>query len=58
MKLLVDLGLKMNSLLFQVEDSMENLEDVVRERNVAYFQLETTHSGERPAELIDNVFGK
>lgn len=41
----------------KVEDSMENLEDVVRERNVAYFQLETTHTGERPAELIDNVFG-
>lgn len=41
----------------KVEDSMENLEDVVRERNIAYFELETTHTGERPAELIDNAFG-
>jgi hypothetical protein len=48
----------MPSFLFQVQESMENLEDVIRERNVAYFQLETTHTGERPAELIDNAFGK
>ncbi|KAI5741715.1 hypothetical protein M8J76_016462 [Diaphorina citri] len=41
----------------KVQESMENLEDVIRERNVAYFQLETTHTGERPAELIDNAFG-
>ncbi|KAL1461269.1 hypothetical protein WDU94_013186 [Cyamophila willieti] len=43
--------------LDKVQDSMENLEDVIRERNIAYFELETTHTGERPAELIDNAFG-
>uniref|UniRef100_A0A8D8V567 Large ribosomal subunit protein uL29m n=1 Tax=Cacopsylla melanoneura TaxID=428564 RepID=A0A8D8V567_9HEMI len=43
--------------LDKVQDSMENLEDVIRERNIAYFELETTQTGERPAELIENAFG-
>jgi hypothetical protein len=30
-----------------VEDSMENLEIVVRERNRAYYELETGDSGKR-----------
>ena len=33
--------------LFEVQESMENLEEVVRERNRAYFELETGGSGER-----------
>ena len=32
---------------YQVQESMENLEEVVRERNRAYFELETGGSGER-----------
>ncbi|KDR19128.1 39S ribosomal protein L47, mitochondrial [Zootermopsis nevadensis] len=32
----------------KVEESMKNLEDVVRERNEAYFKLETGQTGERP----------
>ena len=32
---------------FQVQESMENLEEVVRERNRAYFELEAGVSGER-----------
>jgi large subunit ribosomal protein L47 len=31
-----------------VEESMNNLEAVVRERNEAYFMLETGQTGERP----------
>ena len=34
-------------MYFQVQESMENLEYVVRERNRAYFELETGGSGER-----------
>ena len=32
---------------FKVQESMENLEEIVRERNRAYFELETGGSGER-----------
>lgn len=36
---------------------MENLETVVRERNRAYFELETGESGERPSVELTNCFG-
>lgn len=42
----------------KVEDSMSNLESVVRERNRAYHMLEIGTTGERPAELKYNVLGK
>jgi large subunit ribosomal protein L47 len=32
-----------------VEESMTNVEDVIRERNKAYFELETGETGEHPA---------
>lgn len=35
----------------KVEESMENLEKVIRERNVAYHQLETGETGERPGKV-------
>lgn len=41
----------------KVEDSMENLEFVVRERNEAYHYLERGETGERPAEMRTGVFG-
>ncbi|XP_076753666.1 mitochondrial ribosomal protein L47 [Xylocopa sonorina] len=41
----------------KVEDSMANLESVVRERNKAYHMLETGTSGERPAEMNFNPLG-
>nr|CAD7441281.1 unnamed protein product [Timema bartmani] len=41
----------------KVEESMENLEQVVRERNRAYFQLETGETGERPGKPSVNAFG-
>ncbi|CAH1183534.1 unnamed protein product [Phaedon cochleariae] len=37
--------------LDKVEDSMENLEAVVRERNTAYHKLETGETGERPGRM-------
>lgn len=42
----------------KVEDSMKNLETVVRERNEAYHLLETGESGERPHEVVWNQIGK
>lgn len=55
---------KLNCRLFpsperldKVEESMENLETVVRERNVAYHQLETGETGERPGKMETSVFG-
>ena len=36
---------------------MDNLETVVRERNKAYYQLETGVTGERPGRLATNAFG-
>ena len=42
----------------KVEESMENLEKVVRERNRAYYELETGKTGERPFCDKTNCFGK
>ncbi|GAB0097959.1 Ribosomal protein L47, mitochondrial [Sergentomyia squamirostris] len=41
----------------KVEISMENLEDVVRERNRAYHLLETGEIGERPTAVVEDVLG-
>ena len=41
----MDKSVKDFSNLWQVEDSMENLEFIVRERNRAYYELETGDSG-------------
>ncbi|OAD58791.1 39S ribosomal protein L47, mitochondrial [Eufriesea mexicana] len=41
----------------KVEDSMFNLESVVRERNKAYYMLETGVTGERPALYKFNPLG-
>lgn len=41
----------------KVQESMANIEKVVRERNVAYYKLETGETGERPAEEIVNLLG-
>jgi len=43
--------------LDKVEESMENLESVVRERNRAYFELETGESGERERIIRSGPFG-
>jgi len=42
----------------KVELSMEHLEEVVRERNRAYFQLEVGVSGERVREYRPDCFGR
>lgn len=36
---------------------MENLETVVRERNKAYYLLETGETGERPGRVVHNQLG-
>ncbi|XP_029826016.1 39S ribosomal protein L47, mitochondrial [Ixodes scapularis] len=41
----------------KVRESMDNLETVVRERNEAYFLLETGETGEQPWILRENIFG-
>jgi large subunit ribosomal protein L47 len=41
----------------KVEESMANIETVVRERNTAYYQLEVGHKGERPEKNLSNVLG-
>ena len=41
----------------KVEMSMKNLETVVRERNEAYYKLETGESGEQPSVYVFNCFG-
>ncbi|XP_076253935.1 mitochondrial ribosomal protein L47 [Rhynchophorus ferrugineus] len=43
--------------LDKVEESMENLEAVVRERNKAYYELETGETGERPGRVETGPFG-
>ncbi|XP_071451048.1 large ribosomal subunit protein uL29m [Hetaerina americana] len=43
--------------LDKVEESMTNLEEVVRERNRAYYMLETGEDGERPVRLVINRLG-
>ncbi|XP_069945089.1 large ribosomal subunit protein uL29m isoform X2 [Cherax quadricarinatus] len=42
----------------KVEESMKNLEDVVKERNRAYWLLETGETGERPSSLIEDELGR
>jgi len=42
----------------KVEISMENIESVVRERNEAYFLLETGETGERPHAWKEDEFGR
>lgn len=42
----------------KVEISMENLEAVVRERNEAYYMLETGQTGERPHDWKEDYFGR
>lgn len=44
--------------LDKVENSMNNLESIVRERNRAYHMLETGETGERPGKLVYNRLGK
>lgn len=41
----------------KVQESMANLEAVVRERNRAYFMLETGETGEQPWEFRENEYG-
>ncbi len=41
----------------QVDMSMENLEEVVRERNRAYYELEVGGSGEQEREIVMGPFG-
>ncbi|XP_014243007.1 39S ribosomal protein L47, mitochondrial [Cimex lectularius] len=41
----------------KVKESMVNLEDVVRERNRAYYMLETGETGERPGKVMSNPLG-
>lgn len=43
--------------LDKVQDSMSNLESVVRERNRAYHLLETGETGERPGKVVYNCLG-
>lgn len=43
--------------LDKVEDSMENLETVVRERNRAYYELETGTVGERKTMEVTGPLG-
>lgn len=41
----------------KVQLSMDNIETVIRERNVAYYKLETGETGERPVEEVVNLLG-
>lgn len=41
----------------KVNESMTHLETVVRERNRAYFELETGETGERPGRFVYNQLG-
>lgn len=41
----------------KVQESMDNIEKVVRERNVAYYKLETGETGERPEMEVVNLLG-
>ena len=43
---------------FQVKESMENLENVVKERNRAYWLLETGEDGERPGAIETDNLGR
>ncbi|UYV83073.1 MRPL47 [Cordylochernes scorpioides] len=44
--------------LDKVEESMENLEEVVKERNKAYYELETGKSGLRELGVRPDIFGR
>lgn len=46
--------------IWKVKDSMANLEQVVRERNKAYWQLEVdqNETGERPVAFRRDIFGR
>ena len=46
-----------NIMYKKVKESMVNLEDVVRERNKAYWLLEIGETGERPGKLAVNQLG-
>lgn len=41
----------------KVQESMNNIETVIKERNVAYYKLETGETGERPVEDVVNLLG-
>ncbi|XP_050342929.1 39S ribosomal protein L47, mitochondrial [Nymphalis io] len=41
----------------KVQESMDNIETVIRERNVAYYKLETGETGERPVDEVVNLLG-
>lgn len=41
----------------KVQDSMDNIETVIRERNVAYYKLETGETGERPTTDVVSLIG-
>lgn len=41
----------------KVQTSMNNIETVIRERNVAYYKLETGETGERPTEEVISKIG-
>lgn len=45
------------TFFFQVDESMENLEEVVRERNRAFYELEVGGSGEEEREIILGPLG-
>lgn len=46
--------------IYKVDDSMKNLEQVVRERNKAYWQLEVdqNETGERPVSFRRDIYGR
>jgi len=44
--------------LDRVRDSMAHIEEVVRERNVAYHLLETGETGERPSAVVKTALGR
>ncbi|XP_011167091.1 39S ribosomal protein L47, mitochondrial [Solenopsis invicta] len=43
--------------LDKIQDSMINLETVVRERNRAYHLLETGETGEQPGKMVNSILG-
>lgn len=45
-------------IVWQVKESMHNLEEVVIERNRAYHELETGETGMRPSENVINQLGE
>lgn len=41
----------------KVQESMNNIETVIKERNIAYYKLETGETGERPVEDVVSLIG-